>query len=106
MFDLEYYNNITDFGKWMDDVMNEMKIMKGKTFKRQYKNQTEKKNESFYRMEKIINDTHYWKNIVGDDYLNWYVNYFSNRFVHSIRNCNMELAENYLDAKHPNNRIL
>ena len=77
MFDLEYYNQITDFGKLYDDFVNssrKIRCMGGDNAYSRNKNQ---------RKAKIMKETEYYMNeLVGfltihNEYYEWYDNYYN-----------------------------
>jgi len=78
MFDLNYYNQIIEFGKWYDKNIENWKIMKSKTEKHPYRNNTQITQRYYETMQELGTDVIRWNAFFhGEDYLNWYINYFS-----------------------------
>lgn len=86
MFDLNYYNEITDFGKLCDEIMNKVRI-RGCTDKA-YTNKTDKKIQSVANREEAMNAlmAHHSKH--GKEYYVWYVKYHQTDFKLVDKNAN------------------
>ena len=82
MFDLEYYNKVIEFGKWYDNIMDIMKKKKSENQSHHYKNKTQMKIECYKEMESMGTEIVRWNAFFGgEEYLSWYINYYSNRFL-------------------------
>ena len=93
MFDLNYYNEITDFGMLCDEIMNKVRV-RGCTDKA-YTNKTDKKIQKIAHRDEMMNKITLFHNKHGKDYYVWYVRYFKNdiKLVNGHSNmCNQEVV--------------
>ena len=75
MFDLNYYNELTDFGKMCDTVISDVK-MQGMKSTKDFLNKTDRKLKITSKKEKFMNDIMYFHNKHGPEYYKWYIAYF------------------------------
>jgi hypothetical protein len=101
MFDLNYYNEITDFGKLCDEIINKVRVM-GCT-NNVYTNKTDKKIQKVAHREEMMNKITLFHNKYGKDYYVWYVRYFKNdiKIIDSHSNmCNQQVVLKKLIKPH------
>jgi hypothetical protein len=82
MFDLNYYNQIIEFGKWYDKSIENWKRMKAQNEKLRYRNNTQHTQRYNETMQELGTEIIRWKAFFGgEDYLNWYINYSNSRWL-------------------------
>lgn len=102
MFDLNYYNEITDFGKVCDKILSEVKVQ-GMQNNQPYLNKTDKKVKLTGRKEQFMNDIMHFHNKYGAEYYKWYIRYFEKDTVYVDRhtnNCNQTVVLKKLVKRH------
>ncbi len=101
MFDLNYYNEITDFGKLCDEIINKVRVM-GCT-NSVYINKTDRKIQNVAHREEMMNKITLFHNKHGKSYYVWYVKYFKNdvKLVNSYSDmCNQRVVLKRLVKAH------
>jgi hypothetical protein len=81
MFDLEYYNNICDYGNYLKQTFKDYNRREGGRFKEDEVKGKASKNDYKNKIN-IHNDTmlRYYI-LVGDEYYDWYASWYKPKFV-------------------------
>lgn len=81
MFDLEYYNEITDFGKLAEKLYEECRKRGNSGFKNISNNKTTTKERNAIKCEHYLNGLILFEKKHSNSYCSWYANYYNKNHV-------------------------